>query len=107
MAISISPLDTVTFIVTRTPPRVADRKTLQRLMRMQTGVQRGLQKLARRRRQQDNVVTSRGGRPWVNRAKTTKLTNVEPGETFTLTVTPQIIPDIKSVQAFLKAKAEK
>lgn len=104
MPLSIEPRDTVTFLVTRAPRREAERKTIQRLMRMQPDVQRGLKMLAKRRRQHDNITKTRSGRPWVNRARTTKLTRVEPGETFTLTITPQIIPDIKSVQAYLKAK---
>ncbi len=104
MALSIAPQDTVTFIVTKAPRREAERKTIQRLMRMQPDIQRGLKMLAKRRRQKDNVVTTRGGRPWVNRKRTTKITQVAPGETFTLEITPQIIPDLKSVQAYLKAK---
>ncbi len=100
----IAPRNTVTFTITKTPERPAQRKTIQRLMRMQPEVQRGLSKLARRRRQEDNVTNIRAGRRWVNRARTTKITHVEPGETFTLTLTPQIIPDLKSVEKFLEAK---
>jgi hypothetical protein len=32
---------------------------------------------------------------------------VRKGETFTLTVTPQIMPDIKAVEKFLQAKPAK
>lgn len=100
----IAPQNTVTFTVTKAPARTAEQKTIRRLMRMQPHIQRGLDKLARRRRQQDNVTTVRAGRPWTNRARTTKLTRVAPGESFTLTITPQIIPDLKSVEKFLQAK---
>ena len=74
-------------------------------MRMQKHIQRGLDRLARKRRQKDNVTYIRAGVEWVNRKRTTKLTRVTAGETFTLTITPQIIPDLKSVEKFLKAKA--
>jgi hypothetical protein len=60
--------------------------------------------LSRRRRQVDNRDHQRGGRNWIIRARMTKLTRVEPGESFTITVTPQIVPDIRSVEAFLETK---
>jgi hypothetical protein len=44
---------------------------------------------------------------WVVRVQMTTLTKVETGETFTLTVTPQIMADIKSVQKYLNAKPAK
>ncbi len=101
----IAPLNTVTFTITKAPQREAQRKTIQRLMRMQKEVQRGLDKLAARRKKKDNVTYIRAGVEWVNRKKTTKLTRVAAGESFTLTITPQIIPDLRSVEQFLEAKA--
>jgi len=101
----IAPLKTVTFTITKAPSREAQRKTIQRLMRMQKDIQRGLDRLARQRRQKDNITYIRAGVEWVNRKRTTKLTRVSAGETFTLTITPQIIPDLKSVEKFLEAKA--
>ncbi len=101
----IAPQKTVTFTIKSTPQRVAQRKTIRRLMRMQPHIQRGLDKLATQRRQKDNETYIRAGVKWVNRVKTTKLTYVMPGETFTLTLTPQIIPDVRSVERFLDVKA--
>ena len=101
----IAPLKTVTFTIKKTPQRPALRKTIQRLMRMQPNIQKGLRMLARRRRQKDNITYIRAGVEWVNRKRTTKLTRVIPGETFTLTLTPQIMPDLKSVEAYLEASA--
>ncbi len=102
MVSEISPRKTVTFTITKTPKLDRERKTIARLMRMQPHIQKGLKMLARRRRQHDNVVTARSGREWISRARVTNLTPVRPGETFTLTITPQIIPDLKSVEAYLK-----
>lgn len=99
----IAPSKSVTFTITRVPVKVAQRKTIQRLMRMQPDIQRGLSKLARRRKLHDNHLYVRAGRPWVNRKRTTKLTRVATGESFTLRITPQIIPDLKSVEQFLDA----
>ena len=101
----LAPSSTITFTITTLPKNERGRKTLNRLMKMQPEVQKGLSMLARRRRQQDNVPTKRAGRIWINRKKPTALTRVEIGESFTLRVTAQIIPDIKSVAAYLEMKA--
>ncbi len=107
MADIIAPQKTVCFTITKVPNRPAPRRTILRLMQMQPDIQRGLKMLARRRRQRDNQVRRHGGRVWIHRARATKLVQVEPGRTFTLTITPQIIPDIKSVEAYLKATKAK
>ncbi len=101
----IAPQKTVQFTITKVPRRAAERKTIDRLMRMQPAIQGGLRKLAQRRRRQDNVRYIRAGVEWISRARVTRLTRVEEGETFTLTITPQIIPDLNSVQTYLKARA--
>ena len=100
----LAPSSTITFTITTLPKNERGRKTLNRLMKMQPEVQKGLSMLARRRRQKDNVRTKRAGRIWINRKKPTALTRVEIGESFTLRVTAQIIPDIKSVAAYLEMK---
>lgn len=99
----IAPLNSVTFTVTKVPQRTAHLKTISRLMNMQPESQRSLRSLAKRRRIHDNVVGTRAGRKWTSRVRTTKVTRVETGETFTLTLTAQIIPDLKSVEKFLSA----
>ena len=101
----LTPTETITFTVTAMPKNNGAIKTLRRLMRMQPEIQKGLSMLARRRAQTDNVPTNRAGRIWVNRAKTTKLTRVAVGESFTLRLTPQMIPDIRSVEKYLEYKA--
>ena len=103
----IAPQKKVTFTVNATPRRPADMKTIQRLMRMQRDIQSGLDRLSDRRRREDNITRPRAGGEWTNRVKMTKLTRVEKGESFTLTVTPQIMPDLKAVEKFLDAKSAK
>ena len=103
----IAPKKKVTFTVTKAPTRVADQKTIVRLMRMQRPIQNALRKLSRRRANQDNYARQRAGRMWVVRATMTKLTRPVKGESFTLTVTPQIMADIKAVEKYLSAKAAK
>ena len=104
MALSIEPNTQVTFTITQTPRRPADRKTIQRLMRMQPDIQKGLKMLQGKRRREDNNEYIRAGKWWTDRAKATKLTKVEAGESFTLNVTPHIIPDLNSVEKFLATK---
>lgn len=101
----IAPQKTVTFTITKAPSRTADRKTIHRLMGMQGHIQRGLTALAKQRRIKDNITYIRAGVEWVNRKRTTKLCRVVAGETFTLHITPQMIPDLKSVEKFLEASA--
>jgi hypothetical protein len=101
----LAPSSTVTFTITSLPKNESGRKTLNRLMKMQPQIQKGLAMLARRRRQKDNIPTSRAGRIWINRKRPTQLTRVEIGESFTLRVSPHIIPDIMSVAAYLDMKA--
>ncbi len=103
----IAPQAKVTFTIKKAPRREAERKTIQRLMRKQTHIQTGLRHLARQRRQKDNRPYIRAGVEWVDRVKTTKLTKVEPGETFTLTICPQIMPDLRSVEKYLDAAKAK
>jgi len=102
----IAPLETLTFTVEKVPKRAAQVKTIERLMKLEPDRQRTLRHLQRQRRIYDNVVSVRAGRRWINRVRATKVARVEPGETFTITVTPQVIPDLRSVEKFLKvAKA--
>ncbi|MDA0802401.1 MAG: hypothetical protein O2819_01395 [Planctomycetota bacterium] len=97
-----TPGTTVTLAVTKVPAKVSHIKTLQRLMRMQPDIQRGLSKVAKARHRK-NREQPRGGRIWVARIRATKLIRVAEGETFTLFVTPQIVPDLRAVSHYLKA----
>jgi hypothetical protein len=101
----LTPTKTVTFTITRVPRRVADQKTLARLMQLQPEVQKGLKALQKKRDREDNNTYIRAGVRWTDRAKATRLTRVEKDATFTLRITPQIVPDIRSVEKFLDMKA--
>ncbi|MCH2139152.1 MAG: hypothetical protein MK074_08905 [Phycisphaerales bacterium] len=100
----ITPNTDMTFVVASMPPRTASVKTIERLMGMQTTAQRGRHKVARQRALKDNVKYIRAGRPWVNRARVTKVVRCEPGAEFSIRVTPQIVNDLKSVEQYLTAK---
>ncbi len=100
----IAPKNTVTFTITKMPRRDATRKTIQRLMQMQPQVRKGLKALQKQRRQKDNNTYIRAGVEWTDRARATRITRVEKGANFTLQITPQVIPDLASVEQYLDAK---
>ena len=67
------------------------------------GVRKTLKALQKQRRQKDNNTYIRAGVWWTDRAKATRPAKPEVGAEFTLQITPQIIPDIRSVEQFLDA----
>jgi len=107
MSTAISPSaiqanSSVTLTITSLPRGQAGVKTLQRLMRLQPAVQRGLRRLAARRDREGNRRQARGGRMWTSRVRVSKLVNPAVGERFTLHVTPQLVADLRSVEKHLK-----
>lgn len=102
-ATKLEPTGTYTFTIKEAPRRTAQVKTIKRLMEMQPDIQKGLTALAARRARTDNDPRRRAGRIWVHRKRRTNLVKVETGETFTLRLTPQILPDLASVMQFLEA----
>ncbi len=104
MSTEIAPNQTLTFTVTSVPKTASKVKTIERLMWMQPEVQKGMKGLQNRRRQKDNVTYVRAGRPWTNRKRATRLQRCAAGQEFTLKVTPQIVNDLKSVQAHLDVR---
>ena len=99
--IKIVPNTEMTFTIVKAPSRPASRKTIERLMWMQTQVKRDHSMLQRRRKQKDIKYTIRAGRVWFDRPRATRTVRCEQGASFTLNVTPQILNDLKSVQKYL------
>ena len=104
-ATELEPTGTYTFTIKVAPKRTAQVKTIKRLMEMQPHVQKGLAALSKRRARTDNDPRRRAGRIWIHRKRRTNLVKVAAGETFTLRLTPQILPDLASVMSFLDAKS--
>ena len=102
MATAIVQNQKTTFTIERMPRSESKRKTLARLMRMQPAVKKSLRMLAQRRKREDNEQHQRGGRMWTARVKATMVVSPERGASFTLFVTPQILPDLHSVESCLK-----
>jgi len=78
--------------------------TVERLMRLDPGVKRGLRK-AHMKRQQNLNVYNRGNRDWTSRAKCGKLVRLEKGEAWTMCFDHSLQADLASVAACLKIEA--
>ncbi len=100
---TLTPGTTVTLRVKTVPTTAKGRKTIERLMRLNPKVQRTLDKVAKVRGR-TTPLNQRGGRMWTARMKATKVVNLSKGASFSLFVTPQIVPDIKSVSKFVTVK---
>ncbi len=101
MATTIPATGKVTFQISKLPSTPAAKKTVTRLMRMNPKTQRTLSRLAADRVTNLNERRPRAGRIWLTRVRVTRLVNMAVGEKFTLTMTPQIVNDVKSVEQFL------
>ncbi|MEO1008098.1 MAG: hypothetical protein AAFX79_06005 [Planctomycetota bacterium] len=95
----------VTCTITSEPRSDAKAKTISRLMKLDSSIQRGLRRAQRRRRQSMRVYT-RGGRDWYAREKASKGGIVRQGETFTLTYVPHLAPDLRSVEPYLSIESK-
>jgi hypothetical protein len=90
--------------LTKAPRTEARIDTIERLMRQEPSVQKGLRRAQRRRRLEMNVY-NRGNRDWYSREKCAKIVDAVPGATWTMTFTCQLAPDLASVQDFLTIEA--
>lgn len=85
-------------------PRTENRQqTILRLMRKDAAISRALRK-ASRRRQQNMVIYNRGNRDWFKRETVGKLARVAAGETWTMLYTPDLAPDLRTVEKYLQIK---
>lgn len=98
---SLKPGQMVRLAIVSTPAREAGVKTLERLMRQDPDIKRGL-KRASEQRMQRLIVRNRGGRPWEKRELSSKIVRVEPGAEWSMMFIPQLAGDLRSVAAHLK-----
>src|SRR4051812_17152623 len=99
----LKPGQNIRLTVTSAPRTEAGIDTLQRLMRQEPSVKRGLRK-AQRRRRQDMVVYNRGNRDWYKREKCARIVRAENGSTWTMAFSHHIAPDLASVAAHVKVE---
>lgn len=104
MSTSFKPGQFIRCTVTKLPRSENGRITVERLMRMDPGVKRGLRK-AHKKRQQNLNVYIRGNRDWTSRAKCGKLCRVEKGEAWTMRYDLHVANDLASLEGCLKVEA--
>lgn len=82
-------------------PRTADaEQTLLRLMRQDPAIRRAL-RAAQRRRRHTTRFHPRGGRQWAVRPRCGRIARPVPGQSWTMRCTPQLVPDLASVQQLI------
>jgi hypothetical protein len=101
---TLKPGQQIQCTVTKTPRKAACVDTIERLMRQETVIKRGLRK-AQRRRRQDMIVYNRGNRDWYKREICGKLVQAKTGATWKMTYSLQILPELKSLASYVAVKS--
>lgn len=98
---SLKPGQTIRCTVTTAPRTPAAIDTLERLMRREPRVRRGLRK-AQNRRRRTMVVYNRGNRDWYRRELCARIIRVEQGATWTMDYTLDLAPEFRSISKYLQ-----
>lgn len=101
---SIKPGSTITCTITKAPRGAGRISTLERLMRRDPAAIKALRKGQKRRLQNLNVY-NRGNRDWTSRVPCAKVVRVAEGESWSMTFTPDLVPDFNSVAEYVNVKA--
>ena len=97
---TLSAGDTISLTVNKIPNNKSARDTIERLMRRDPEIKRGLARAQRMRRQRMHSYI-RGGRRWFSREKAARIAMCEQGRSWTMSFTHDIAPDLRSVESYL------
>ncbi|HED54258.1 MAG TPA: hypothetical protein ENJ00_08670 [Phycisphaerales bacterium] len=86
--------------ITKVPGAKAKKDTIARLMRQDPANAKSL-RISQKTRETKNNFYIRGNRIWGARAKCSKIVRVAEGQTWNMTFTPQLGPDLASVSEYL------
>jgi hypothetical protein len=102
-AMEITPNTNVTVEITTTPTSTSAMKTLDRLFRKDPEIAKSY----RRYKEQRPSLTQkrRGGRWWNHRMRTKPNFTIEPGRSFSVRTTLDVVRDLESVERFVKVTA--
>lgn len=95
---------TIRCTVNTVPMAKGPYETLERLMRRDPSAAKALRRSQETRRQ-TTTTKGRGGRVWVQRQRCGKIVKVRAGQTWSMTFTFDIAPDLKSVESYLSISA--
>ena len=98
-----TPGQNIRITITSAPRNEAGIDTLERLMRLEPGVKRGLRR-AQRRRRQDMVVYNRGNRDWYKREKCARIARAASGASWVMPFSHQLAPELASVASHVKVE---
>lgn len=101
---SLKPGQFITCTLLKEPRAEAPVDTIMRLMRRDPSVVRGLRR-SYRIRQRTTVVYNRGNRDWVQRQKCGRIVRCVKGNTWQMRFDFNILPELKSVEKYLKIEA--
>ena len=90
--------------VTKTPTNDGGRVTLERLMRMDPAVKRGLRK-AHHKRQKNLNVYNRGNRDWTAREICGKIVRPVKGQTWSMKYTVDLADELASLARFVAVES--
>lgn len=102
---SIKPGQDIVCTVTSQPRTDDTSQTIARLMRRDPANAKALRK-GQMRRKRITPIHQRGGRRWFVRQKVGKVVHAVPGASWTMTYTPDLAPDLRSVAAFIEIKGK-
>ncbi|MCG3122706.1 MAG: hypothetical protein GIKADHBN_01099 [Phycisphaerales bacterium] len=100
---SLKPGQTITCTITKAPRGEGRISTLERLMRRDPTNAKALRR-GHKLRQQNLNVYNRGNRDWTSRVKCATVVRVAQGEAWTMTFTPDLVPDFRSVEGYVSVK---
>lgn len=101
---NFTPGSTIRCTVNTVPVAKGPYETLERLMRRDPSAAKALRRSQKVRRQ-TTTTKGRGGRVWVQRQQCSKIVKVKSGQTWSMTYTPDIAPDLRSVESYLSISA--
>ncbi len=104
MLSSLTPGQIIRCTILKEPLAEAPVDTIERLMRRDPAVVRGLRKSQKLRRR-NTLVYNRGNRDWVQRRSVGKIVRVVKGNSWTCTFDLSVLADFKSVEKYLKIEA--
>jgi hypothetical protein len=101
---SFKPGQKIRCTITKAPMSQGDKKTIERLMRKDPTVSRGLRK-SHRVREKTTVTYNRGNRDWVQRQKCGKIVRLVEGNSWGCLFDLSLLPEMQAVEKFIKVEA--
>lgn len=100
---NLKPGQSIRCTLTKAPRSAGAESTIARLMRNDPSAKRGLRRSQKLRAQNVNRY-NRGNRWWISRETCGKIVRVVPGQDWTMTYVPHMLPDLQAVEQYLEVR---